>query len=340
MRKSLRALSLLLAITAILSCAVLSASANSAQVSFDGSSATGAVILDRDSPIEVEQELLTFNIKDFPKAYYENAADADKYSSSVTAEYHLYNPSELDVTARLLFPFGAVPYYNMHMYDSETDTYYDYDDTAKYAITLDGEEIEKTVRYTYSRPNADFRLEDHLPRFSDSYLESGLLSRSTPVTVYTFEAEGIPESERSAFFEITLDKSDKYALIVTEMNGFVNRYSSYDMGIHARNGEGFRLYVLGETVPELEDTSNWTAYRNGSKDKTLAGRLVLREKGIERTDLGTLAMTSYPEESGISPVDWYNAIVSCLAESIPLASMVIIWVRLSRSKRARISRLK
>ena len=87
--------------------------ANSAQMHFSGTDATGAIINEVRSPIVVESELLTFDIQEFPQNYYhDDEEDAFlAYTGKVTAQYTFHNPASYDVTATLVFPFGNAPSY-------------------------------------------------------------------------------------------------------------------------------------------------------------------------------------------------------------------------------------
>ena len=126
--------------------------ANSAQAHWQGVNSTGAMVVGEDCPIVVTNELLTLDITEFPSNYYHDAETFLKYSGKVTAEYTFYNPSDLAVTATLVFPFGKQPDY-ADVYDAESGTYFTNTDTKKYGITVNGEEIEKSVRYTF-KPNS------------------------------------------------------------------------------------------------------------------------------------------------------------------------------------------
>ena len=113
--------------------------ANSAQTRWTGTDSTGAIVLDEDSPIIVEKELLTFDIQEFPQSYYHDMNEFLAYSAKVTAEYTFYNPSDYHVSATLAFPFGGTADY---AYVEDTV------DTNKYDITIDGEVIDKQIRHT------------------------------------------------------------------------------------------------------------------------------------------------------------------------------------------------
>ena len=82
----------------------INASANSAQSQWSGISASGTMCQDDNSPIEVRHENLIFHLPSFPNPH---SFDFTEYSSSVTAEYTFYNPSEYTITAKLFFPFGT-----------------------------------------------------------------------------------------------------------------------------------------------------------------------------------------------------------------------------------------
>ena len=114
-RKSILTAGLIL-MTLVLS--MSSVYANSAQTRWSGTDSTGAIVLDEDSPIIVEKELLSFDIGEFPQSYYRDVNEFVAYSAKVTAEYTFYNPSDYTVTATLAFPFGGTADY-ADLYDHE-----------------------------------------------------------------------------------------------------------------------------------------------------------------------------------------------------------------------------
>ena len=118
---------------------VVPASANSAQTQWEGVDSAGAIVRDGGSPIIVEKELLTFDIQEFPDNHYFDLDSYLAYSGKVTAEYTFFNPADYAVTATLLFPFGCEPMY-------ATNEYYG-KDTEKYDILIDGQPVEKVMRY-------------------------------------------------------------------------------------------------------------------------------------------------------------------------------------------------
>ena len=96
-------------------------------------------------PIEVKQEILTFDVQEFPKEEYATSDEFLEYDGKVTAEYTFYNPTDSKITARLAFPFGGYPLIGEN---PETGEYTD--DTKKYDICVNGEKVETNLRYTFS----------------------------------------------------------------------------------------------------------------------------------------------------------------------------------------------
>ena len=58
------------------------------------------------SPIVLEGQKITFNIVDYPSNYYESPKDLKSYTSSVTAEYTLLNPTSETETLTIAIPIG------------------------------------------------------------------------------------------------------------------------------------------------------------------------------------------------------------------------------------------
>ena len=144
------------------------ASANSAQSQWAGTTSTGAIVTDGNCPIVVENELLTFDIKEFPLQYYSEVDDFLDYSGKVTAEYSFYNPADYTVDATLVFPFGNVPDYG-YIYDRETGEYIWNADTDNYEVTVNGEPVSKEIRHTLVSLDSKFELEKDMVKLDIIY---------------------------------------------------------------------------------------------------------------------------------------------------------------------------
>lgn len=288
---------------------VLSAEANSAQTHWSGSDALGAFVTDGDCPIVVEHEKLTLRVPDFPSDYYETKEEQDGYSANVTAEYTFYNPSGLDVTATLAFPFGMKPTYS-YMENA--------DDTSRYDVTIDGAAIEKKIRHTYS--GYYFDLEGDLPKLSTERI-----TEETPVRRYTYSFTGVSNyhSVRAEANLYGLRDPAKTCVIF-------DRGTSYSMGSKENNvtiwigAAPFVMYVIGEPLNALPQ---WESYSLEKNKKVPDGRVTLRS--TEEMTFSELAYMYYKEESGVSRSDWFNAVTDLLCaengeffnKGIPLSSL-------------------
>lgn len=310
-------------LTAVMVCLLLIISlcavpvfANSAQSYWEGVDQSGAIIVDGDSPIIVERELLTFDLQEFPKNYYEGVDDFLAYTGNVTAEYTFYNPSDMTVTAKLLFPFGCDPQY-ADLYDYENGVRLDNADTGKYDILIDGETIEKTIRHTLSSYYDQFELDKDLGLLSDGFVEDGFYSPDLSVTKYVFKVSGVDTNTYRAAdigFDVPKGVGD-YRIYFPEQNG-AHMQDNGDWRIHTgvgKNDREFNLYVIGTplaTIPE------WKAYQDGGvEDKEVIAGTVERI-GTESLTFGELVLSNWSEGTGVSQTDWYNAAVAELNASL------------------------
>ncbi len=281
-------------------------SANSAQSWFEGVDSLGLVMPDKESPIVVEHELLTFDIREFPQTYYKTLEDYLAYNANVTAEYTFYNPSEYTVKAKLLFPFGNRPIYS----------YRQAVDTDKYTIKINGEPIERRIRHTLSHSNDRFDLEKDLALISDSFVEDSFYYPDLKVTRYAFKVVDVDKGEykaASVAFDIPKGQTD-YRIYLTDEFGFHTQRDG-DGRIHTgvRKWEyEFELYVFG-TPPA--DFPEWTAYKDGGvKDnETIPGKVTLIK--TETVSFKDFALSGRDASSAISESDWYNAVVFELVSS-------------------------
>ena len=223
---------------------VVPAYANSAQTHWRGVDSTGAVIMGENCPIEVTKEVLTFDISEFPDNYYREMEEYLAYTGKVTAEYTFYNPTDLTVTATLAFPFGTQPDYG-NVYDDETQTYLTFVDTEKYDITINGEAIEKEIRYTLKPSGSQFKLSEDLPRLSDTYIADSFYSPTMTVTKYTYivggeNKEGLIDKEtyKAANVAFDWDGGDgKSKIYFPEQSGFhTQKDGDGRFGMWADNG--------------------------------------------------------------------------------------------------------
>lgn len=282
--------------------------ANSAAVYWQGASSIGVITSDEDCPIEVKSETLTLQIPEFPQTHYDTLEEFLAYSGQVSAEYMFYNPTDSTVTVRLLFPFGATPDYGV-LYDSTHGESLYNRDTDKFTITVDGKEVEKSIRYSLTDYNDPFDLSTDLPRLHDGFVQDDFYTPDLPVTRYTFSIRDVDTDTYSA------------ATIAWDMDSYDGATKIYwpDLsGLHTQEDGSLRitgwadtansltLYTIGaplETLPE------WKFYQNGGvmDQEEIPGTAVLLT--TETMTFQDFALSGWSESSGVSNTDWYNAVV-------------------------------
>lgn len=275
--------------------------ANSAQTHWEGEHHSGVIQTGEESPLVVTSEELTFNIQEFPTNYYSNVEDAIAYSGSVEAKYTFHNPSDMNIKVRLLFPFATIPSY-AHVYDTENEETYAFYDRDKYAISVNGKEIEKSIRYTYKSPWDPFTLED-IDYVKEEYIEHEFFDVDTPVYKYTYEVEKEGLVFLTGDTENSLEKN--YLITGKNIDLHQNDDGSYRITIRLEEDDNrFDLYYIGTGFKE----SKFTIYEDYKLEKELKGKVTLIEK--EESTFKDYVEAKRPEK--VSSIDWYNAYVSSL----------------------------
>ncbi len=282
--------------------------ANSGEKIWEGVDSTGAIIFGDSCPIEVAKEVLTFDLSELPEDNYDTMEEYLSYTGKVTAEYTFYNPTELTITATLVFPFATQPDY-ANIYDNETQTYLAFADTEKYDITLNGEAIDKEIRCTLKPPEETFNLSEDISRLSDSYITDGFYSPTMPVTKYTYRVDQTKKVwvafDWSGGDGSTRIYFPKQRGLVSSKNGD-SRHT-----IWVDNSEDFSVYVIGKP---LSEPFKMRCYQNSfAKDNEIAYGIVSLTN-TETMTLEDLTLENWSEETGISKVDWYNAAITAFNE--------------------------
>ena len=303
-------LAALLAAGTVGATAKISAHANSAPPYWRGTTAAGVIVTGEQCPIEVEHELLTLNIPALPQTSYSSQEEFERYSASVTAEYTFYNPTDMDVEMSLAFPFGTRPEYTFAGYDAATGQSSYFDDTARYAITADGEAVEREVRHTY-QPYA-FNVES-MYLISDEKRENDFFKPDLPVTKYNFTLT-FPKNKNSGVAEFELKYNPSRTKILCShfraeetVNGNLHLYLYADRGDNSH----LTFTSVGE-APEIlamrvrEDSVSWAS----ENWKEMKGASV-DELPAERTTFEQYVESARPEEIG--EVDFYNGVLDLFA---------------------------
>ncbi len=289
--------------------AVMPVSANSAQSYWEGVSTSGVLTTDGECPLVVEHETLTFDIAEFPSPHVYN----ESYNASVTAEYTFYNPSDMTVTANLLFPFGIDPYYTEY-YDSEKGEYVNPDHTEKYGAQINGAAVQTTVRHSYwSGSLYNFDPVPEMAKLYDDYRTDSFLTYDLPVYVYTYRVEGVDHQAYSAADVATYigDLPEDTRVMLQNATRWFSGDEGGWLGTSASYSE-IVFYVFGRDIGEVQ----WTVFENGGLDQEIEGSVKVIDK--QSTTFGALAMQYYDPASGVAVHDWFNAVVAQLEGSARL----------------------
>lgn len=284
------------------------AHANSAQRHWSGTNSTGSLVKDKNCPLVVDKELLTFDVQEFPKNFYNSTEEFLAYTGKVTAEYTFRNPADYTVTATLVFPFGDLPHYGEYIYDPPADKYTAASDTEKYGVTVDGESIEATVRHTLKDRGAPFSLDVDMPKLTDGYIADSFFRPDLPVWVQQYSVEGIdPENQAATAAFVLREDPTKTRVLWEEGSGMTSLKDGFRLSGWTKNGDTLTVYIFGERP---KDGISWVLYENGACEERIEGNITL--KHAEQMTFRDHAFKEYDNSSGISENDRYNAQVAFL----------------------------
>lgn len=299
---------------------IIPSSANSAAPWWEGRDSSGVIVKDGDIPIVVESERLIFNINELPYSDYRSGEEFLKYSSTVTAEYTFYNPTDMEITATLLFPFGERPSY-AHLKGKNGENLA-LEEQKKYDITINGQPIEKTVRHTlnnYYDYGERFNTELELTRLSEEYLTDDFYHPELTVTKYTYTVDEIDNSYiknlskgKGRKIEVFLNYSEfSDTMRIRENDICYARYEKNECAVISRieeNGTSFSFYIFGTPFSEEPEIS--VIYSEGygqDKEQKIQANVTYQKESMT---LEELAFSNYDEQNGVSKVDWYNALIT------------------------------
>ena len=301
-----KAISVIFTVLLLSSVFIQSTHANSAQRHWSGTDSTGALVKDKNCPLVVDKELLTFDVQEFPNNYYNSTEEFLAYTGKVTAEYTFRNPADYTVNATLVFPFGNLPHYGEYIYDSLTDKYTVTSDTEKYGVKVNGKLIKATVRHTLKDRETPFSLDEDMPKLTNGYIADNFFRSDLPVWVQQYSVEGInPENQAATAAFVLREDSSKTRVLWEEKSGMATLKDGIRMSGWTKTGDTLTVYIFGEPP---KDGIAWSLYENGACKKKIDGNITL--KYSEQMTFRDFVFREYDNNSGISESDWYNAQVA------------------------------
>ena len=280
--------------------------ANSAQRHWRGTDSTGTLVKDKNCPLVVDKELLTFDVQEFPKNYYNSIEEFLAYTGKVTAEYTFRNPADYTVTATLVFPFGNLPHYGEYIYDSYTGKHTAAFETDKFGVAVNGKPIKTTVRHTLKDRGTPFSLNADMPKLTDGYIADSFFRPDLPVWVQQYSVEGInPENQAATAAFVLREDPTKTRVLWEEKSGIAALKDGIRISGWIKTGDTLTVYIFGEPP---KDGITWSLYENGACKKKTDGNITL--KYSEQMTFRDFVFREYDNSSGISESDWYNAQVA------------------------------
>ena len=293
----------------------LSANANSGPSSWNGVTASGAFISGENCPIEVESEVLTFDIRQL----IDHSAEKEElleYSSVFSAEYTFKNPTQNTVNATLAFPLGQ--YSDLGFWENGEGGHNDkfiyledaLADKGMYKVFADGAAVAVEMRYTFHEWN-DFDFVSESKQLCDGYREHSFFYQDMPVYKYVFRFV----SEETDYFnaEVTLKN--------TENLRFAGNYGDVENGkvitYSVKNGDGVVLYSIGGEIDA--EAVGWEFYRtSGYLDlniKKVKAQAVYEPKSAQQITFKEYVFNGYSgvnEASEREKQDFYNSALDCI----------------------------
>ena len=306
----------IICIVSVVTLSILPVSANSAQTEWEGKDSMGAAVIGGDCPVEVANEVLTFDVPSFPDYTVYKLEDLESYSAKVTAEYTFHNPTDLTVTAKLAFPFGAMPWYFSGYYD-ENSQFIEYTDTDKYGITVNGETVERNIRYTVEYAYDDFDIQKSVKYISDEYVSDGLFQPDATVTRYRYSVQDVQSLDNynrpCAVLDWNGEGDGTYVCFYGAVRHNEKDGSSKSCMSNVSPGKSLVVYVIGEPLAQPLDFKFYNDFYSNNR-KEISGDVTLIDTATMRFE--DFVLEDYvEEETEISKTDWYNAVVSQYIES-------------------------
>lgn len=271
-------------------------SANSLPSYWEGTDASGLFVTGEQCPIEVVEEMLTFDIPQL------SVSDADQQSgsdssgegtASVTAEYVLHNPTDADVTATLLFPLGDRP-----LYGSGSSI-----DLTRFGVRVDGEAVELALRHSF-RDGIPFSAERDTAFLREEAAEHEFYSPGLRVTKYTYRLTGAePLAGNFDTAKLLIDSDPALTKTMVEpARSHAARSNGALVGTALAEDGTVTVFEIGQPS---ETPHQWTLGTEGQMELVATEEMTFRE----------LALSRRPADSQISELDWYNIMVDSMAVS-------------------------
>ena len=285
-------------------CGNISASANSAPAYWYGSDGTGVVPAEENCPVEVEREALTLEIPSLPKASYSSQAEFDTYEARFTAEYTFYNPTDEPLTVELAFPFGTAPEY-IYTYSQDAGKT-PFDDSARYGVTVGGEDAETELRYTYYNGGSELTIPAKEKR------EECLFKEDADLYEFSYAASaGVDLYNGNYYIEVCLSYSTARTRILCDhYRDYLLEDGNLVLLLYLNDKDDpVNFFAVGEK-PQIK----YTKVAKQGSGLASGKRTYVEDAQIQTSERCTMFRTWVVENrpNGVGEIDWYNAAIAYL----------------------------
>ena len=264
----------------------------------------------RKSELRLEHLALTYDIPGMPEDSYSDVDAFLAYGATLRMDYTLKNPTDKELTVKLLYATGNLPQYADSIYREYTSAQH----AAKTAIEVNGARISPELRCAwtpvsqrYQTGQSSYDPRDYAENLRTGYAQHALLTPDLPVTIYTYTPFSNQDADGRFYYDMiatfacnpsrTMVFSEDYADVSAQDGKVTVNHRVWEDAV-------VRLYVLGEEIGQVE----WRLYDDDRKVVDGGANL----SAVETTTFGELAMQYYDAESGIAEHDWYNAAVDMM----------------------------
>ncbi len=265
--------------------------ANSALRYYEGRDSAGVVLTTKDSPVVVEKEDLTFDIR-FDDDF------SGLQVGAVSAKYTFKNSSDTEAKTNVVFPIDFLSDIN----------YQNNDDFSKYGVKVNDKDVESKLRYSYRSLGSEFSVEDDLKYLKDEIVTDEFYTPDAVVYKYIYAS-----TASDAFCKLYLDDLDARKIVVE--SGYTDFTQNLDgktsIGFWVRDNENI-FYSIGEEIDFAQRAQFFSSY--SSSDRVSGSFKLLSKQQMTFKDL---VYQYYAEGYGVSETDWYNAVYASLKDVYP-----------------------
>lgn len=270
------------------------ASANANLLEWQGFNQDGETVTERDFPVMVENETITFDLLNLPTSADYSAGTFDYSNSKVTAEYTLYNPTQNRYKAVVSTP---------NHYATLKNT----GDESNFGVFANGEKIQTVSRYSLI-PEDGKLTTSGLPLFSNKFEETAFYTTNTQVTEVIYKINGNKDQLNKLGLTIKWSLNAKEIRAYTLDTPLTKTKEGYKYSVKQVKEDEIKVYFVGRA------TKIGTEYLLTSTDR----KVDIDNFSFEEKRKITYTLKSFVEklhaesESSLLISDYYNVIISHL----------------------------